>query len=374
MSRPAVYVELANKLRVTFRALRPGWEVPPVPNLAREHGLSENTVRKALAVLEKQEIITRQSRTMRYRLQSSANQPVMAKPYPAVAVYVHPWNQLASSDYSSLLVAALIDEIRRQGVDVCIPSDPSRTGILPAGGGAALTRPETRVSGAAILSGWPESFIDQFIRCDAVAMTLDGLATNPAVDSVAVDCEQDGANAVAYLHRLGHRTIGLLAWRESLPVEGWTNRTDPDVKRLARGISEGKQRLNLLDHSAYEIIYDKDPPGDTSNLRQAINSLWRLSPHPTAIICYDSSIIAATRFIMAERGIQCPRDVSLMARGPVTEATAPITLLASDPAAMGRAGGQHMVRRLSEADTKPSRLLFPSTIHEGATTGPIQGG
>lgn len=48
------YIQLANMLRQVVAGMRPHQRLPSIRRLTQEYGLSEKTVRKALAVLEQE--------------------------------------------------------------------------------------------------------------------------------------------------------------------------------------------------------------------------------------------------------------------------------------------------------------------------------
>ena len=56
MPRPTIYVKLANEFRASFHSMRAGWDIPAIPSLARQYGVARHTIRRALRLLEEQEI------------------------------------------------------------------------------------------------------------------------------------------------------------------------------------------------------------------------------------------------------------------------------------------------------------------------------
>ena len=108
----------------------------------------------------------------------------------------------------------------------------------------------------------------------------------------------------------------------------------------------------------------------------ALDELVSHQPEPTAIFCMSDASAAAVLARAAERGIQVPRDLSVIGCGddPCTRLVRPRLTTVHVPAEeMGVAGVQEIDRLVFEPDlTKAGRTLFPVTLAERESTAAPQ--
>jgi len=369
MPRPAVYKELAERIRTGLDPYEDSWEIPSVRSLARQYSTSVNTVLRALEVLTEQGQVLRRGVGRRYVRHRPAETASFCKPYPAVVLIAPVTIKLGSHDYLDLLLGGFVSVLVRH-VPVTISRLARNFSVRPIPGGVTVGPSTFRASAVALHSGAPNVLLAELVAGNAIVMTLDSLSSVEGVDCVAVDCEREAEVAAQYLHRLGHRHIGYIAERWYGPPPHWTERVDPDCKRFERALLAAKQRLGLNASDRYHVVCEIDP-GQTEGPAQAVAArLWRLDPPPTAVICFNRIVAEQLRAVLARRGLRCPADVSILTRDFSKGEPGFFTTLASDPDRIGTSAAEHMVSRLTDRHVAPSHLLIRSALVEGRSTGP----
>jgi len=369
MPRPAVYKELAERIRTVLDPYEDSWEIPSVRSLARQYGTSVNTVLRALEVLTDQGQVLRRGVGRRYVRHRPAETASFCKPYPAVALVTPITIELGSHDYLNLLLGGFVSVLVRH-VPVTISRLDRSFSVRPMPGGVAVGASAFRASAVAFHSGAPNVLLAELVAGGAIVMTLDSLSGVDGVDCIAVDCEREAEIAAQYLYRLGHRHIGYIAERWYGPPPHWAERVDPDCKRFERALVRAKQRLGLNISDTYHTVCEIDP-GRTEGPAQAVAArLWRLDPRPTAVICFNRMIAEQLRAVLRRRGVRCPADVSILTRDFSKHEPGFFTMLASDPGRIGTSAAEHMVSRLTDRHVAPSHLLIRSALVEGRSTGP----
>ena len=371
MSRPVVYQRIAERIRLDIAPYENAWEIPSVRSLARKHGVSLNTIRRALAILTEQGEIALPGRNRRYVRHRAANETRYCKPYPAVGLLSFFTMHLAGEDYMSLLLGSFVSTLRNQGVPVSVLPPLGTIRLRPMPGGVAVGPPESRFSAVAFRSGGPDALLTELVEAGAVVVTLDYLADVEGVDSVAVDCDKEADAGIEFLCRLGHRYIGYLAPRfGSSQLRHWTDNIDPDCRRFGQAMLRAKQRMGLNGSPAYHVECDMDPANSDMAVWGAIDRLWRLKPRPTALVCFDPRLAQQAKATLRLRRMDCPSDASIVVRDLLRTGEPLFTTLASDPRRMGTSAAEHVINRLTHSNVAPARLLFGSRLIEGTTTGP----
>lgn len=370
VARPVVYRKVAEAIRLDTTPFSDGWELPSIRSLARQHDVSLNTVRRALAVLAGQGQIARITSNRRYVRRRPGSGPGYCKPYPAVGLLSFFGVRLCGDDYPSLLLGSFLGTLRVQDIPVIILPLPDRIHLSPIPGGVSAGPPECRFSAVAFRSGAPEALLAELAGSGAVVMTLDYLSEVEGVDSVAVDCDAEADAVVAYLIELGHRRIGFLAPREAFRPGHWHDGIDPDCRRFSRAMLWAKQRRGLDGSDAYHLECDMDPVRSDTAVRSAVDRLWRRGPAPTALVCFDPRLAEQAMTMLRGRGLRCPSQVSIVVRDMVGSGKPKFTTLSSDPRRIGASAAEHLVNRLTNAAISPARLLFASRLVVGSTTGP----
>jgi len=158
---------------------------------------------------------------------------------------------------------------------------------------------QRRVEGVAVMTFRAEShFLDALIAEDIPLVTIDVSANAARSLVLEVDYAQGIDEAVQHLALLGHRRIGFA----SGPMPHLTNVRRKDA------FLHAVRKIGLPAQSAPVYVGDHTFEGGT----QAALHFLGLEPRPTAIVCSNDMMAVGVLRVMAERGINVPRDVSVV--------------------------------------------------------------
>ena len=158
---------------------------------------------------------------------------------------------------------------------------------------------QRRAEGVAVMTFRAEShFLDELIEEGIPLVTIDVSAKAARSLVLEVDYAQGIDEAVQHLALLGHRRIGFA----SGPMPHLTN-----VRRKDAFIRSVK-KIGLPETSSPIFIGDHTFEGGT----QAAMHFLQLEPRPTAILCSNDMMAVGVLRVSSERGIQVPRDLSVI--------------------------------------------------------------
>jgi LacI family transcriptional regulator len=162
--------------------------------------------------------------------------------------------------------------------------------------------------------------------------------------------------AVRHLLDLGHRRIGLILGQ---PVRPTTERRRALEHAFAeRGLPatyavlEGRFSAEHGEAAARELLGRPDPP--------------------TAVIAAGNQLVVGALRVLAERGVELPRDLSFVGCDDIdiTELyRPPIATVRRDNFELGRVGAELLLRRL-RGDDEPAEVMLPTEFVARASCGP----
>jgi hypothetical protein len=369
--RPIIFDQIAEQIRRDIAPYPDGRVVPSVRNLVRRYGVSYDTVRKALGVLVDQGEIASHGRGRSYVRRRKGLQDTYCKPYPALALVSLFELSFRQSGYMSALISSFVSSLIHR-IGVWVPPVDGSLQLKPVPGGAEIGPPSFRCSALAFRSGAPRELLQSLVNSGAVVMTLDHLSDLEQVDSVATDTAGEAEAAVEYLSSLEHRHIAFIASRWPKAPPHWPDRIDPDSHSFDQALLQSKQRAGLCADPAYHVTCDMGYRQVDAAAWSAINQLWRLSPPPTALLCFVPVVAQQALLALAKRDLYCPRDVSILTRGHPAHSDVRFTIFQSDPERIGASAAAHLITRLTQPSCPASQLLFASSLAEGQTTGPAR--
>jgi len=194
--------ELSNSLRrkITSGELPVGEYLPTVRELSEEHGISRETVRRAVKSLEQRGLIAAEARHG-YRVLAQGNDPERGLPV-AFAVSVPPppgqW-----SEFNQMLFAALHCAAAERGWPV-LAVNAGR-----GGGELAAQLSECRASGIVLDTTRPD-LLETVEELGLPAVMIDSWNPEMKLDAVVQDGFQGALLAARYLAGRGHSRIGWL--------------------------------------------------------------------------------------------------------------------------------------------------------------------
>jgi LacI family transcriptional regulator len=178
---------------------------------------------------------------------------------------------------------------------------------------------------------------------------VDRPAAGLAVDAVVADNRDGVARAVDHLVRRGHRRIAYL---------GDLARIYTAAERR-RGYEEGLVAAGLTPDEAL-VRMDL---GDSDAARDAVVDLLTARLHPTAVIAGQNLLTLGA--LRAMRRLELQRSVALVGFDDLESADLldpGVTVVAQDPAAMGRAAVEELLARIGADDTAPRTRVIPTRL------------
>ena len=171
------------------------------------------------------------------------------------------------------------------------------------------------------------------------------------------DCEA-GRLAASHLLRLGHRRIAFVGG-------------DPRVSCFAD---------RLRGHQA--ALRRESIPFDGSLIRSSIPELregyraarWisRLTPRPTAAVCYNGSIALGLCYGLPQEGLNPGRNFALVGHEDITEASLtnpPMTVTSVSRGEMGRRAARVLIERIENPDRPPQKIVLKTGLIVRGTCG-----
>ena len=171
------------------------------------------------------------------------------------------------------------------------------------------------------------------------------------LDYVDTDPEEGIRMAVNYLYEQGHRTIALLNSSEHSQVTS---------RKLA-----GYQKALTENDLPYDETLVESSGGSGEAALHAMERLWAREPHPTAIVAASDYIGCAILRFLYDRGLSCPRDVSIVSYGggPVPAYTAPgLTTVDLNKSRLGEEAASILLNRLKNPKARQVGLIIPPEL------------
>ncbi|QOC92428.1 LacI family DNA-binding transcriptional regulator [Micromonospora craniellae] len=184
------------------------------------------------------------------------------------------------------------------------------------------------------------------------------------VDVFDLDFEKTGRSMVDHLHRLGHREIILISQPELVVQRGgaW-------VWRLRSAALDQARRRGIVLHA---VFGESRQPAVGRSLHAALDAY----PDATGLLVDNEAAAAALPMVLHARGIEVPRDMSVVGRYSDEFAqlfSLPYSSVDSAPDRLGRLAVRQLVRRIgAEAETNEPyvlRLVAPE-FHDRESSAP----
>jgi LacI family transcriptional regulator len=204
--------------------------------------------------------------------------------------------------------------------------------------------------------------LHRFLARGIPVVMLDEFGLAGRYDTIVPDERKTCELAVHHLLACGHRRLLFF---------GHTEICGPKVEtfqRLVREAGLGEDEFRIFAHNTDDV--DATPDG----LRAMLDAGWTFTG---VVAATDHFALACHRFL-AEQGIQCPRDVSIVGSDnleAVQRIDIPLTTVWCDPEETARLVRRQIRARLAEdcdlRESKPLRVLLePSLVMRGSTSPP----
>lgn len=195
---------------------------------------------------------------------------------------------------------------------------------------------------------------------------LVGLPGDPSgVDVFDLDFAAAGRAMVDHMHRLRHRELILVSQPEHVVERGGAY-----VWRLQDAVVQQARARGIGLHAAFG-------PSRQPDVGRHLHALLDAHPAATGLLLNNEAAAAALPSVLHARGLQAPRDLSVVGRYSDEFArtfSLPFTSIESAPDLLGELAVRHLVRRIADplARHEPHvlRLMPPALVDRGSTGEP----
>jgi DNA-binding LacI/PurR family transcriptional regulator len=349
--------QIADHLRQGFRNGHWCGQLPGVRELARELGVSKDTVEAALRILEVEGSLESGGPCRRKQIVLSRGSTEKGKVLRVGIVLSEPLRQINLNAQQVML--GLIRRIEHAG-HFCFFADRSMSEL-----GYKLPR-ISRLLEAAKADAWvaysaPSEVLDWFVGRSLPVMAVGGRLPGGPVAASMSEVDDALRACVRALSDLGHRRIVAIS---------------PDSWRVPSPSKTGRAFLHAMEEcghppTSYNLpAWVQTPAG----LEKLLESLFLITP-PTALIFVDPATYVAALGFLGLKGIRVPGDVSIvsMTSGPM------FSLLPHRPAHFKWPVEEHIrrvdrwVKRLARGATDLDQATFSAIFEPGESLAPARG-
>jgi DNA-binding LacI/PurR family transcriptional regulator len=207
-------------------------------------------------------------------------------------------------------------------------------------------------------------------RLPFVALALG--KTDPTVSSVGTDDYAGARLAAEHLCALGHRRFAVLALEFVDDHVGWVTEAEVEGAIYSTALDRRRGYFDVL--RAHGVDVSSVPIWETANdaatTTAGLEAIFALGPMPTALLCMSDRIALYALEWLAVRGLDVPRDISVVGYDGVREAATsspPLTTVHQPIAEIGRRAVQLI---LSGTDTVQREVLELEFIVRASTAPP----
>jgi LacI family transcriptional regulator len=329
--------------------------LPTENELAKQLGVSRETVRLAAEVLQREGLLVKIRRKGTF-LQSPSLPDQIAAPEGDCIGYLQAGYRAAKGNeeegvsrlISSLMLQGAIEEAGRAGLRLVL-QHATHTQV---GKASEQLRQDRRLRGVIFAHYGEEKQLRRMSGLGLPVVLVDHDLNLPGIHSVRDDSFEGARQAVQYLASLGHRRIAFANWHHG----------DLNPWRL-EGYRQGLRDADLPRKRAWELSAELTATG----AGQAMEELLALTPRPTALYCFNNTLARLVIDRLSERAVNVPEEISVMGGGG--EEVAGLTCHQADWHAIGSTAVKILLRALTApADAPPEHLLSPHTLRPGHTT------
>lgn len=299
MKEKAKYIQLFERLKENIEqgVYQDGQRLSGENEMALEFGISRQTVRQALSVLEREGLIERRQGSGTYvrkvepRHKRSWNVGVIAT---YISEYIFPSilrgieGELSENGFFPMLSATMnrVDNERRILTD-CM--EKQIDGLIVEGTKTALPNPNLPLYEKLREMGIPVVFFNSYYPAltDCVSVTMDD--------------RQGGYDAVEYLVAKGHRKIGGIFKSDDMQglgrYEGYTRAL------LKNGLALQDRWVTWFHSESRENLLTDE---------YGISLLLEKYAQCTAVVCYNDEVAVKLERAMANHGLKVPEDMALI--------------------------------------------------------------
>lgn len=355
IARPlSLVAQVEQRLRDAIAAGRfPGDRLPTEVELAEQLGISRETVRRACTGLEQQGLVVKMRRKGTFQRTPDLGE-VRAAQSTLVAYMqtdyqdAHGAEEAVTSWMSDLMLRGAVAVASKAGFEVIVRRAP----VTQMGAAFRRLYQSARLRGVIFVTYGEEKVLRRVTELGIPAVLLDHDLYLPQFSSVRDDSCTGARQAVAYLAELGHRRIAFANWQ----------RTELNPWRL-HGYRQGLRDAGVPRRRAWELAGTITSAG----VAASVDEFLRLTPRPTAILCFNNTQARLMINELQRRGLRVPQDVSVMGSGG--EDAPGLTCQQADWQEMGGHAMTLLLRQFDPRSAAPAEhVLKPFTLQVGQTT------
>lgn len=293
--RKSLIAQISEHLRRDLAAGRWHGQLPGVRTLAEHLGVSKDTVRAALRILERENVL-RPGGAGKRRCITSRNTEHRSGLRVAILLDEH----LHTNNAHSLELILMVKQAVEAAGHACTLCEKSLKQIPGIPRLARFVR-NTKADAWIIYSA-PREVLEWFSGNRLATLAIGGRCLGLPIASVVTDVKHAMADAVDALVALAHTRIVMVCgslWR------------DPSPGPSAGAFLERLQ-WHGLPVSEYNLPSWQETP---EGLHAMLISMFAVTP-PTALIITEPSMCVSIRIYLAERGLTVPRDISMVSLLP----------------------------------------------------------
>ncbi len=259
-------------------------------------------------------------------------------------------------------IRGVSDTARELGYDILL--------VTEADGVHALRRVTSshKVDGIVLLNVADQDDRLPVLRAASQPGALVGLPGDcSGLDVFDLDFAEAGRMMVDHLARLGHRELILVDQPEHVVQRGGAY-----VWRLRDAALEEAQARGMVLHPAYASSRQPE-------IGRELNALLDAHPAATGLLVHNEAAVAALPTVLRERGLESPRDLSVIGRYSDEFArtfSLSYSSIESAPDRLGQMAVRQLVRRIKSPSARKDphvvRFISPEFVDRGSTGTPRQ--
>lgn len=280
--------QLARYIRDKIRLREWVGEMPGEDWMVREFQIGRQTVRSALGILEREGLVVSQGPGKKRLIK---NKELERPENFCVTLLLH------DHDYDRA-TQLLLPRLAELGYRVDFA--PKSMMELEMNSDRIIRMAQKVTTDAWVVISAPREVLDWFASGDTPSFALYGRWTPKPMAAIGPDSLPAFRTAIRRLHELGHQRIVMI-----LPE----HMRKPEPSQMLTSILDEMESLGIQT-GAYNV---PDWQQGKAGLRECLDSIFALTP-PTAIFVTELYEYHEVRLYLAERGLEVPRDVSLICR------------------------------------------------------------
>jgi LacI family transcriptional regulator len=350
-----LYRQLADLLRKEIESggLKPGDMLPSMDDLAEKYNINKATVRQAIADLMSSGMVFSVPAKGTFVSDPSQHRTAATKRL-SIGWISTVGDSGNTGRYHTEIMDAVREHVQALGGHLLVFSAAKMTtsNFYNAIG-------EANLDGAVVVGPPKEDPMKRIILSDLPVVMLDDRLRSRRIDSIMVDNEGGGYQAVEHLASLGHKRFAFVSGPHSWGV----------CQDRLNGALNALKDAGFDESAATIIESDFTPDGG----RQSARRILGLNPRPTGIFFFNDEMAAGALQTFYELSdIHVPRDMSVVGFDDISWAQLAhpqLTTIHVEKEIMGREAVEHLYRSITDNNHLPTTMIVPTRLVVRKSTG-----